>query len=411
MRFFWVVTELYYPEPNATGYFLTKIAEGLAGNYPVSVVCGQPSYDARGVKAPYYEVRKGVTIFRCRSTTFNKDVIGFRLLNIVTFSVMTFYRTVQSVASEDVVLVVTNPPTLPFIVAAACFLKRAKCILLIHDVYPEVLVSAGFLGKRSIPVRILAWLNKKLYTSVDAIVVLGRDMLSLVRGKIESTDEKRIVIIPNWGDVDAIRPAPKESNILLEQLGLGGKFIIQYSGNMGRTHGLEYIAGAASQLSNHEDIHFLFIGSGAKKRWLEERRLSNATILPLQPRDQLSISLNACDITVISFIPGMSGVSVPSRMYNVLASGKPILAIAEDDSELALLVREERIGWVVAPGDIEAVVRTALEAKSNPLLLQEMGARARKVAEEKFSYPQVISLYRDLLDPFGIAQQPGVGGC
>jgi glycosyltransferase involved in cell wall biosynthesis len=255
-------------------------------------------------------------------------------------------------------------------------------------------------ARTSAAVRAIGTLQRWLYESMDLIIVIGRDMEALIADRLRGSG-KAPLWIPNWADVDAIRPEAKAGNLLLSTLGIGYKFVVQYSGNMGRTHGLESVLDTAELLRSDDRIHFLLIGTGAKRPWLErsaaERGLTNVTILPYQPRDRLRISLNACDVGIISFAPGMAGVSVPSRMYNILASGKPIIAVADDPSELARLVREEDVGWVVRPGDVGGIAAAIYEAKAVPALLARKGAHARNVAETKYTYERVISSYSSAL--------------
>ena len=210
-----------------------------------------------------------------------------------------------------------------------------------------------------------------------------------------------IIIIPNWADVSGITPLPRDRNGLLQELGLTQQFVVQYSGNMGRTHGIESLWVSARQLSHQPDVHFLIIGTGAKKEWLEERiqrdGLRNVTVLPTRPRNDLASTLNACDVAIISFIAGTAGISVPSRMYNILAAGKPIIAVADDGSELALVIREEQVGWVVPPGQTDRIVEAILEARANPERLIDMGQRARAAAEQNYSFERVIQAYYDLI--------------
>ncbi len=396
----WVVSELYYPEESATGYFLTNIAEGLARNHVVKVLSGQPTYEARGVRAPRTEHRNGVSIRRCLSTTFDKNILFARLANLVTISSSMFVRGMSEFKCNDIIVVVTNPPTLPFFMLVASRLKGAKCWLLVHDVYPDALVAAKILKRNGVADRILDWFSRWLYRSVEHIIVLGRDMEDLIVKKIPES-QGRVSIIPNWADINAITPLSKENNSLLEEVGLSDKFIVQYSGNMGRTHGLECLLRAATKLRANTDVHFLLIGSGAKKAWFEQeahtRGLSNVTILPVQPRSALKTSLNACDVAVVSFVPGMAGVSVPSRMYNILAAGKPIIAVADAHSELALVIREERIGWVIVPEDSDQLAACIEKASNSMSTIEEMGARARAAAVQKYSYKEVISSYNRLI--------------
>jgi glycosyltransferase involved in cell wall biosynthesis len=394
------VSELYYPEDTSTGYYVTGIAEGLAADEAVAVLCSQPTYAARGTRAPSHERRKGVEIWRCAGTTLDKDRLLSRCVNLTTISLSIFGNALRRFRQGDVVVVTTNPPTLPFVAVISARLRGTRCVLLVHDVYPEVLVASGLFSERSTAVRLLAALQRVLYHWMDKIVVIGRDMELLVARRAAVADSKT-ARIPNWADLDDVRPTARDANPLIAQLGLAEKFIVQYSGNMGRTHGLESVIAAAERLRGNGEIHLLLIGGGAKKSWLEhavvDRRLTNVTILPYQPRSAIGVSLNACDIALISFAPGMAGVSVPSRMYNVMAAGKPIVAVADPQSELAQLVREERIGWVTPPGDAERIASTIAEASSDRAALAEMGTRARAAAERKYSYNRVISAYRSVV--------------
>jgi colanic acid biosynthesis glycosyl transferase WcaI len=395
----WIVSELYYPEETSTGYLLTRIAEGLAAHGPVSVLCAQPTYSARGIRAPATEVRNGVSIRRCRGTTLNKDVLPFRFLNLVTISLAIFAGVMRHVSRGDRVIVVTNPPLLPFVVAAACRLRGARSLLLVHDVYPEALVIAGILRAGGLADRICAWLSRRLYRAVDRVIVLGRDMAALVSQKLPAGSDK-IVLIPNWADVDDIAPEPRSANPLLKELGLESKWVVQYAGNMGRTHAVEDLLEAARRLEKTTDIHFLFIGSGAKRAQVEAavevEGLSNVTVLGNRARGDQQVFLNACDAAIIPFMSGMSGVSVPSRMYNILAAGKPIIAVCDADSELALVVEEENVGWIARPHQPERLVEVIQQARReahDPSL----SLRARRTAE-KYALAAAIIRYRWLIE-------------
>lgn len=397
-RRIWVISELYYPEDAATGYFLTGIAEGLAvGNGEVHVICGQPGYWARGTRAPRRETRNGVKILRCRGTTLNKDKLVLRLVNLATITVSMFLTALLHIRRGDLALVVTNPPTSPFAIALAARLKGARCVIRIEDVYPEVLYATGLMRAGSFPAKVVERVTRRLYLEADRIVVLGRDMEQLVARRL-GHHNGNLVRIPNWADVNSICPVRRSQNPLLRELGLTDKFVVQYSGTIGRSHGIENILDAARRLRGNASIHFLFIGTGAKKCLVDHAaaNLTNITALPLQPRSRLPISLNACDAAIISFIPGMSGVSVPSRMYNILAAGKPIIAIAEADSELAQLVLEEQVGWILTTKESQRLDEVILQAASQPHRLAEMGSRARSVAE-RYSRERIIELYRNML--------------
>jgi len=267
-------------------------------------------------------------------------------------------------------------------------------------VYPEVLVRTGFLSENSWITRGLSWCSKWLYERMERVIVIGRDMQELVAARLDDAAE-RIVLIPNFGDRDQIVPTPKDTNGVLEQLGLRDKFVVQYSGNLGRTHGLNHVMEAAQRLEQTSDVHFLFIGAGAMRNWIlatcERLAIRNVSVLGYVQRNELTVSLNACDVSLVSFAQGMAGVSVPSRMYNILAAGKPIIAVADESSELARVVREAEVGWVVPPGQPDLIAAAVLEAQRSPERLIEMGLNARR-ASEQFTLARVVASYRNLID-------------
>jgi len=397
----WVVSELYYPEQTSTGYFMTELAEGLAAARDVRVICSQPTYSARGTLAPAAEVRNGVAIERCAGTRFDKDKLPLRVVNLLTISASIGWTAWRRVRRGDLVLVVTNPPSLPFVVFLAARLRRARVALRIEDVYPDVLVAAGMARAGSLPVRVIAAATRWLYRRMERVVVLGGDMAVLAAEKLGDR-AARLVRIPNWGDTEAVRPQPRAENALLRDLGIQDRFVIQYMGNMGRTHGVDGLASAAVRLRERRDLHFLFVGWGARKAALEDtvrgERLERVTVLPGCPQSELPTYANACDVSVIAFQPGMAGVSVPSRMYNVMAAGKPILAVAEPESELAMVVAEQAIGWVVPPDDLDALVEGIERAAATPAAeLAAMRQRARRFVEAHHSKARVVAQYVELM--------------
>ena len=296
-------------------------------------------------------------------------------------------------------MVVTNPPSLPFLIALACRLRRSKYLLVIHDNYPEILIAAGKASPTSLLVRIMNRLNKMLYRGAARIVVVGRDMKELVTKKLDG-DSSRIATIPNWAELESVNPSARDQNLLLDELGLKDKFIILYAGNMGYPNDIESIVQCASKLKSEENIHFLFLGAGVKRRWLEENirklALPNITVLAPRPRADQTNFLNACDVALISLVDKMLGVSMPSRTYNTLAAGKPMIGVTDSDSELARVIREEDVGWVVPPHAPERLVEVILDAKSDLSRLQEMGMRARAAAEKKYSQAKAVDDYFDV---------------
>ena len=395
----WLICELYYPEVNATGHYITQIGTGLADEFDVNVICGQPNYLSKGLRAPARDLYRGVNIFRVWSTTLNKDLLIFRLINMITIGISMFVKCLRHFRRGDRVLVVTAPPSLPYPTAFAALAKGGSYVVLLHDLYPDILVAVGKTSRDSLLFNFVERLNRWLYKHANRLVVVGRDMRERVAEKAAGLDVA-IDTIPNWSDLDAIVPCSKDSNRLLNDLGIVDKFVLMYAGNIGHPTDIETIVDAAEMILEDPSIHFVFVGSGAKHAWLErqvaDRGLRNISILGQLPRDEQNDFLNACDVGLVSLIPGMVGTAMPSRTYNILAAGKPILALTEDGSELAQVIEEEKVGWYTHPRDPVALVAIIKEAERSRSRLAEMGARARSAAETKYSPAKASAAYAKL---------------
>lgn len=394
----WVLTELYYPEETSTGYYMTRIAEGLSDDLETRVLCGQPNYSKRGTKAAKRETRRNVEIFRVGGTTFDKNVVLFRLMNMITLSVSMFFTAIRRLRKGDKVLVVTTPPLLPFIAATASLIKGASYTLLIHDNYPEILFAVGKSKPGSLFSRSLSFANRWLYKYAAKIIVVGRDMKDLVERKTAGLDIP-IAVIPNWAELETVEPRDRSANELIKELGLEDKFIFLYAGNMGHPNDMESIVEAADRTTPNERVHFIFLGTGVKRPWLERevarRGLKNISVLDPRPRSEQTMFLNACDVGLVSLVGKMKGVSMPSRTYNILAACKPILAIADDGSEVALVTEEDNVGMVVPPADPDKLISAINEFMILPKIeFDEMGRRARSAAVNKYSLADALAAYR-----------------
>ncbi|MCY7377325.1 MAG: glycosyltransferase family 4 protein [Pyrinomonadaceae bacterium] len=214
-------------------------------------------------------------------------------------------------------------------------------------------------------------------------------------------NRKKIFVIPNWASLEEVEPLPRASNELLKELRITDKFVFLYAGNMGHPQDLETIVRCAAELKNDDRFHFLFIGSGVKKKWLEKEiethRMRNVSVLPPRPRGEQKFFLNACDVGLVALVKKMYGVAMPSRTYNLLAAGKPILALTEDNSEVARVIDEEKVGWTVAPRDAEKLLKTIYKIYEERENLPAIGIRARQAALENYSVETAIEKYRQVL--------------
>lgn len=396
----WIVSELYFPEVTSTGYYITSIAEGLAQQLKVKVICGQPNYSARGILAAKHEFHNDVEIFRVAGTRLDKNVLPFRLLNMLTFGISVLLNSVFRFRKGDKVLVVTTPPNLPFITAFSALLRGSGYYLLVHDNYPEALIAVGKASRDSFIVKIIEFSNRWLYKHAAKIIVVGRDMLKLVQQKTQGLDVA-IRMIPNWAELESVSPVPRDSIALIEDLGLRDKIVFLYAGNLGHPNDIETIVETASGLPGDSRVHFLFLGAGVKRPWLEKeikkRSLTNITLLEPRPRSEQIEFLNACDVGFVSLVKGMWGVSMPSRTYNLLAAGKPILAITESGSELDQVVVENEIGWTVEPHDPDRLAETIHEIEANLDTLGPMSIRARNAALSQYNFEAALGKYLDAI--------------
>lgn len=392
----WIVTEVYYPEEISTGYYLTSIAEGLAEQRKVKVLCGQPNYAARGTVAPKREFRNGVEIVRAGSTTLDKNVIFYRVINMLTLGISMFFKSIGQFRRGDHVMVVTAPPSLPFTTALAAMIRGSSYTLLLHDCYPEILVAVGKTKQDSLLVQVANFFNRVLHKHASKIIVVGRDMKELMERKTRGLDIP-IDVVANWADLELIHPARRDDNPLLAELGIREKFVLMYAGNIGHPTDIETIIDAAEAMLDRQQYHFVFIGSGAKRKWLDEqvrdRQLSNVTLLGVRPRDNQIEFLNACDVGLVALVRGMWGTAMPSRTYNIMAAGKPVIALTEPGSELARVIEEDGIGSYVLPGDRDALIDAITRMCSDRSELDRMGERAYTAAREKYSLRTAIEKY------------------
>jgi glycosyltransferase involved in cell wall biosynthesis len=294
----------------------------------------------------------------------------------------------------DVIVAETDPPLLG---ALAAVLKRrwgCRLVYNVRDLYPDIAEVTG--GVRSpFLLEMLRRGNDYAYERADLIVTLGNDMARRIIDKGVPPD--KVVVVPDWVDCGRIRPL--DSNPFRRSF--GDKFVVMYSGNIGLSQQLEHVLEAADRLRDDERILFAIIGEGARKNWLQERAhamgLNNVIFLPYQPLETLGESLSAADLHLIPLAPGAAGCLVPSKIYGILAAGRPFIAMMEENAEVAQIARDAKVGFVVRPGNVEALSDAIREAVDSPEHLKQMGARARRLAELRFDRIKVTSMFGSML--------------
>lgn len=394
----WIASEYYYPDSTSTGYYLTKIAEALAQDNLVEVVCATPLFGNSGESIRADE-RNGVRISRIGIYDYDKNRLFSRILKFIILSFRFLILLIAKVRKGDTLIIVTNPAPLVVVSGIIKTFKRNRLIIFIHDVFPENLVATGLVKEKSISYRVVLRIFNYFYSFSDVLVGCGRDMCSLFQRKIKDY-KGQIFFIPNWSDPENIYPSSKDAKEIFDRFDLEGALVFQFAGNLGRAQGIKYMLDAMQTLEG-EKIKLMFFGSGVYENEIilqAERPNGNVIYGGSFHRNESIKYLNACDVAIVSLEPGMTGLGVPSKTYNILAAGKPILYIGDELSEIGQLVIESEIGVVCRPGDSASIANSInffnnLKAEE----FEQMGKRARALAEGEYRMERVLEQYRLLI--------------
>jgi glycosyltransferase involved in cell wall biosynthesis len=387
----------YWPDVEATGQLLTELCSDLARTQRVTVIAGQPNFVKAGRQRGllHEEEHEGVRIARVGNRRFNKASLLSRAIGLATYLLLTAWAAFCR-RRPAVIVVETDPPLLG---ALGCLLKwwhRSPLVFYLQDLYPEVGLAMGRL-RPGLLTRLL-WLATQLgLRAADRVVVLGEDMKRRVLER--GIAAAKIVVIPNWADIRLLRPTPPDPE-LRRAWGLNGEFVVMYSGNLGLSQNLEPLLEAARELRD-EPVCFVLVGEGAAKASLEARAtawgLGNVRFRPYQPKQRLNESLNLADLHLIPLRRGLMGYIVPSKLYGILAAGKPYLAAVDADSELARITEEGQCGVCVEPDASGPIVEAVRRCLLQPEMLAEMGRRGRRLAEERFDRHIAVERFSSLL--------------
>jgi colanic acid biosynthesis glycosyl transferase WcaI len=387
-----IATQFYPPDASTTAVYLGKIAEGLAAENKVIVISATPNSSSCGANPA-----NNPAVIEVRSWNPKKSALIKRGIAVCALAVRMFFSIVKRTRSKDTVFCVTTPFTLPYAVVLAAKLKRAKTILLIYDLYPEALEAAGFVKSTSVAARLLRFANTLLFRRLDTIVVIGRDVPPLL-ARYPGVAPGKIQFIPNWVLLPiGYREIDPRNRFRAQR---SSKFIVGLSGNLGFTHSPATVFEAAKLLRSDQDIHFILSGWGVGWKELNDlvarERLDNVTMLNPVPQEELIEFLSAADVWVIPYRRNIAGVSIPSRLYNLLAIGRPVIVAAESHSEAAIELSEEAIGWVVPPEDPQQLARAIREAATDRWATNQKGLRAAVVAQ-KYSEEAALMRYREVV--------------
>jgi glycosyltransferase involved in cell wall biosynthesis len=402
----------YHPDTSATGQLLTDLAEDLVRDHGcrVSVVAGVPLLPAAGAapaarRLVARERHQGVEIHRARGTRFSKHRFAGRACNYVTYFLSATYAGLR-LDRPDVVVALTDPPIIGLAAWLAGRRFGAPLVMAFKDLFPEVTVLMRDFQSPTIN-RVLQRVNEFLVRRAARNVALGETMRRrLIENKGAPAD--RTVIIADWADTTAIGPAPKR-NPFAEAHGLADRFVVMHSGNIGLSQGLETVVDAAALLGDVPDLQVVFVGEGVKKADLQARAaalgLANVTFLPFTPKERLRESFATADVFIVSLQRGLAGYIVPSKLYGILAAGRPYVAAVEADCEVAALTSSHGCGRLAEPGDARSMADAILAFYRDRDLARAAGERAR-AASLAFDRRRQVARYFEL---FEAVLAPAVG--
>lgn len=383
----------FSPDIEATGQLLGELCEDLISfRHDITVICGKP-YHTDNKK---YSLEK-VNVLRVWGTAFPKHILFFRLVNLGFYFLFSFF-TAFFVKRPDVIIAQTDPPLSCLLGLFFSRWYKAKFIYTVKDMHPDIGILTGKL-KNPLLNFILEKSNMISYQKADKIVCIGKDMKERILKK--GINDTKIEVVNDWIDIKEIYPIENNKNPFLEKNGLKNKFIVMYSGNLGLTQGLEKVIDIASHFKEKDELKFVFIGEGANKSNLQNKakslNLNNVVFLPYQPKDELKYSLSAANLHLITMEKGLSGVMVPSKIYGILASGRPFIGCVDSDSEIAYIANKYNCGFIINPEDkneMTARINWCLNNRSN---LEGMNKNSRKAAEEKYNRKTSTSRFNEIL--------------
>jgi glycosyltransferase involved in cell wall biosynthesis len=388
-----VFNQYYWPGVEATANLLADLCGALTDEFDVTVVTGL-LYDVP--TEPGHFEHDGVEIVRVRSTAHARRNLGPRALNYSTYLLQSV-RAGLAAPRPDVVLCMTDPPVVADVALVVARRFGAPLVVISQDVFPEIAVELQRIDNPLL-IGLLTRLIGFYLKRADRVVAIGETMRRRLEAK--GADPERVRVIPNWVDTSAIRPLPHD-NTWSRELGLADRFVVMHSGNVGHAQNLDALIRATTFLRDLDDLAVRIVGGGARYHELialaQLLEADKVSFLPYQPRERLSESLSTGDVHVVGLAKGLAGYVVPSRLYGILAAGRPVIVAADAESETAQVVLRAGCGVVVPPGRPELLARAIRDAYDDKIDLEKMGRRGREYVTSEADRRVAVGRYRELL--------------
>ncbi len=385
-----LIAQYFKPETVGSGVWIHQLATDLVDRgHRVSVVTSFPNYPRRVVFDGYRgklfmrERMDGVDVVRTYIYASPNESIVSRALNFGSFCASAAVGGLFA-PKPDVIYCVMPPMPLGISAEFLGLIKAAPVVVNIQDVYPDIAVAVGVL-RNPLAIRFFQWMERVIYRRAVSVVVIADGFKENIVGK--GVPEEKVHVVPNWADPNEIVPGPKD-NAFRRQLGVGDRFTLSYSGSLSFNTNLDPVLGAAELLAGDE-FSFVIVGDGVKKadlqRRAQDRQLDNVQFLPFQPLDQYPQVLAAADINLVTLNRQAAMASVPSKLFKMMASGRPVLAITIEGNEVHRLIHDSECGLCVPPDDPGRLAQALRYAAANPDEMDRMGKNGRRHLEENFS--------------------------
>jgi glycosyltransferase involved in cell wall biosynthesis len=393
-----VLNQYYWPAVEATGQLLSQLCAGLAEDFDVTVVTGVVPGTAAG-----RERHEGVEVVRVASTAFDRRRLLLRATNYSTYLAQSLVTALRA-DRPDVVLCMTDPPVIADIALLVARRFDAPLVVISQDVFPEVAVELKRLDNPLV-VGVLRLAIRFYLQRADRVVAIGETMRRRLAEK--GADPENVVVIPNWVDIDVLAPRARD-NDWARKHGLADPFVVMHSGNIGHAQNLDALIRSATFLRDLDDLRIVLIGGGARRQELKDlaRMLEAEQVrfLGYQPRDDLPESLSSADVHVVGLAKGLAGYVVPSRLYGILAVGRPVIVAADKETETAQVVQEAGAGVVVPPNRPDLLAAAIRRAHDGDLDLETMGRNGREYirgADQAVAIGRYRALLRDVVGANG----------
>jgi colanic acid biosynthesis glycosyl transferase WcaI len=399
------LNRFFFPDHSATSQILSDLAFHLAASgTETHVITSRQLYDEPDARLACEETVQGVHIHRVSTTRFGRSTLWGRSIDYFSYYASTSRSLFALARRDDIVVAMTDPPLISIVAMRAVRRRNACLVNWLQDIYPEVAIQLNVPLLKSPIGRSISALRDRSLKAARANVVLGQGMAKQVISR--NTFPNRVHVIPNWTDDEIISPLPHAANPLRREWGLEDKFVVGYSGNLGRAHEFDTILAASQRLKDHPRIVFVCVGGGHSfddfSRCVKERGLDRTfRFFPYQDRSMLKYSLGVADVHWISLKPELEGLIVPSKFYGIAAAGRPIIAISAKNGEIAQLVERNACGVVIAPGDANALAQALIDLSGETERVAEMGRRARGMLEADFTRRHAFERWRAVLEALG----------